>query len=122
MKRLKRHQKYNNTKVTIDEILFDSKKEAHMYGTLKRWVKEGKIKDFQLKPLFELIPRMELMKKGKLRVNRPCTYTPDFMFFDIDQNRTRVLDAKGHRDSTYLVKKKLFDWIHKDKLYIEETL
>ena len=94
-----------------------------MYLVLKQWQEEGKITDLTIHPEYELIPRFALMKKGKLRINRPCHYSPDFVFHDIDQNRTRVLDAKGHRDATYLVKKKLFDWKFQDQgLYVEETL
>lgn len=123
MRKARRHQKYNNTKVTRGGELFDSKKEARMYATLQRLQAEGKIKELVLKPEYLLIPRFEIIKKGKVRISRPCTYTPDYQFFDIEQNRLRVIDCKGFRDATYLLKKKMFDWFNKEQgLYIEENI
>lgn len=121
--RSKRHQKYNNTKVLKDGRLFDSKKEMRMYVVLKRLQEEGKIKDLQCQVKYELQPRFEILKRGVKRVNRPITYSPDFVFFDNREDRVRVLDAKGARTDIYLLKKKLFEWRFKDEgLYIENTL
>lgn len=117
-----RHTKYNNHKVTIDGIVFDSRKEGQFYQTLKRWEKEGRIKDLECHPIYELQPRFEVKKKGKIRVHRPITYSPDFRFWDNEEKRLRVVDAKGARTETYLIKKKLFDWKFQGKLYLEETL
>ena len=119
----KRNQKYNNRKVIRGGNLFDSKKEARMYAQLQRMQKEGRIKDLVLKPGYLLLPRFEIMKKGKMRISRPCTFTPDYQFFDIEQNRLRVIDCKGMRTDVYLLKKKLFDYQHMaEGLYIEETI
>lgn len=121
--RKKKHQKYNNTKTEYDGIMFDSKKELRMYVVLKRWREEGRIEGLELQKTYELQPRFVINKNGNIRVNRPITYTPDFVFFDKEQNRVRVLDAKGMKTDTYLLKKKLFEWkFRKEGLYLENVL
>lgn len=122
-KRKKRHQKYNNTKAEYDGQIFDSKKELRMYKKLKEMEAEGRIKDLRCQVTYELQPRFSLVKNGKTRVNRPITYTPDFVFYDNEQKRTRVLDAKGVRTDIYLIKKKLFEWkFRKEGLYLENVI
>lgn len=121
--RKKKHQKYNNTKTEYDGIMFDSKKELRMYVVLKRWREEGRIEGLELQKTYELQPRFVINKNGNIRVNRPITYTPDFVFFDKEQNRVRILDAKGMKTDTYLLKKKLFEWkFRKEGLYLENVL
>ena len=46
--------KYKNKKVVIDNILFDSKKEANYYTYLKLLEKAGKIKNLELQKKFIL--------------------------------------------------------------------
>lgn len=119
----KRNQKYNNKKVTRNGELFDSKKEARMYATLVRLQREGKIRDLELKPIYELLPAFTVTKSGKVRKIRAATFIPDYRFFDNEQNRLRIVDCKGMRTDVYKLKKKLFDWQHlSEGLYIEETI
>ena len=42
--------KYNNRKVTLDGIRFDSKDEARYYELLKRKKAQGEILNFELQP------------------------------------------------------------------------
>lgn len=42
-----RRNKYNNRKVTVDGITFDSAKESEYYSKLKILKKAGVIKDFE---------------------------------------------------------------------------
>lgn len=119
----KRNQKYNNKKVVRGGVEFDSKKEARFYAQLKRMEAEGLIRDLEKEPEYILIPRTVIVKKGVKRINRVTRFFPDFRFFDIEQNRVRVVDAKGVRTTAYLLKKKLFDYQHlAEGLYIEETI
>lgn len=119
----KRHQKYNNTKKEYDGIMFDSKKEMYMYIALKKWLDEGRIENLELQKTYELQPRFSIRKGKKLRINRPITYTPDFVFFDKLEGRVRVLDAKGMKTETYKLKKKLFEYKFRDEgLYIENVI
>lgn len=119
----KRHQKYNNTKKEYDGIMFDSKKEMYMYIALKKWEEEGRITNLELQKTYELQPRFSIRKGKELRINRPITYTPDFVFFDKLEGRVRVLDAKGMKTETYKLKKKLFEYKFRDEgLYIENVI
>ena len=58
MIRLKRAkgQKYNNTKVIVNGIKFDSKKESERYIVLLEHERDGSISDLKLQVKFELIP------------------------------------------------------------------
>lgn len=49
-------RKYKNKKVTLDGIVFDSKKEARRYGELSMLQRAGEISDLELQKEFELIP------------------------------------------------------------------
>lgn len=119
----KRHQKYNNTKTEYDGIMFDSRKEMYMYIALKKWLDEGRIENLQLQVTYELQPRFSIRKGKLLRINRPITYTPDFVFFDKLEGRVRVLDAKGMKTETYKIKKKLFEYKFREEgLYIENVV
>lgn len=117
---LKGKHKYNAVKTTVDGIRFDSAAEASMYSDLKLLQKAGKIKDLELQTKYVLIPR-HTGAQGK--IVREMTYTPDFRFFDIEQNRLRIIDCKGFKTKEYVIKKKLFNYLHlNDGLYIEETI
>lgn len=119
----KKHQKYNNTKTEYEGIMFDSKKELYMYIALKKWLDEGRITNLELQKTYELQPRFSVRKGKVLRINRPITYTPDFVFFDKQENRLRVLDAKGMKTETYKIKRKLFEYkFRKEGLYIENVI
>lgn len=94
--------KYRNTKVVIDGIKFDSKKEAHRYIELKLLVKAGEIKALQLQPKFELQP---LFKRDGKTI-RAINYIGDFSYEH--KNKLVVEDTKGFKTKDYLLKKKMF--------------
>lgn len=103
--------------------MFDSKKELYMYIALKKWLDEGRIENLELQKTYELQPRFSVRKGKLLRINRPITYTPDFVFFDKQENRLRVLDAKGMKTETYKIKRKLFEYKFREEgLYIENVI
>ena len=47
--------KFNNTKVEIDEHIFDSIKEGEFYGSLKIKKKAGLIKDFKIQVQYDIL-------------------------------------------------------------------
>ena len=51
-----RYGKYGNRKVTVDGVVFDSKREAARYKELKLLQEAGEIKGLQMQVPFELIP------------------------------------------------------------------
>ena len=94
--------KYKNKKVVIDNILFDSKKEANYYTYLKLLEKAGKIKNLELQKKFILQDKFNL--NGK--TYRAITYVADFVYEE--KGQTHVVDTKGYRTEVYKIKKKLF--------------
>lgn len=94
--------KYHNKKITIDGILFDSKREGNYYTKLKLMQNAG------------LIWNLELQKKYILQASftfngkkiREISYYADFVYEDKDG--LHVVDTKGYRTDTYKLKKKLF--------------
>lgn len=105
--------KYKNKKVVMDNILFDSKKEANYYTYLKLLEKAGKIKNLELQKKFILQDKFNL--NGK--TYRAITYVADFVYEE--KGQTHVVDTKGYRTEVYKIKKKLF--MKKYGIEIEEV-
>lgn len=113
-----RRRKYGNTKITVDGIQFDSKREAARYQELKLLERAGVISLLQRQTKFQLIPdqhapsnavytkgpRKGQRKPGKL-LEHECSYIADFCY--IQNGETVVEDAKGYRTEVYRIKKKL---------------
>ena len=66
----------------------------------------GLIKDLELQKRFVLQDGYEMQGK-KIR---PITYVADFVYFDIEKNKTVVEDVKGMRTDVYKMKKKMFEY------------
>lgn len=114
--------KYNNKKVTIDGIEFDSKREGMRYLVLKDAQESGVISNLELQPKFELIPaiREEYIKHLKTKdkvetrtVQLAITYKADFSY---EKDGVRIVeDVKASPkmaalDKAFLIKEKLFRW------------
>lgn len=106
--------KYKNKKVVVDNILFDSKKEANYYTKLKILRDAGKILDLELQKRFVLQQGFKLHGK----TYRAITYIADFVYKDSD-GQVHVVDTKGYRTEVYKIKKKLF--MKKFGIEIEEV-
>ena len=111
--------KYHNTKVVIDGILFDSKKEAQRYQQLKLMEKAGHICDLKRQVKYELIPAQYI--DGKC-AERAVTYTSDFEYYILKPIKQRTVmvgpeektigqhvveDVKGIRTQEYVIRRKL---------------
>lgn len=119
-KQKNRGNKYGACKVTVDGIKFDSKKEAGFYEKLKKMESDGEIKDLKLQPKFELQEGFNGLDGVRVR---PLRYIADFMFYDNKEERVRVIDAKGFKTKVYMIKKKVFDYLMKDRnIYLEEEI
>lgn len=100
--------KYHNSRTVVDNIKFDSKKEASRYLELKMLEKAKKISNLELQVPFELVPAIKI--NG--RMNRKVVYVADFVY--LDENGKRVVeDVKGVKTEVYKLKKKLMAWRHK---------
>ena len=107
--------KYKNHKITVDNIKFDSKKEANRYFELRALEKAGKIADLQRQVKYVLIPAQREpdkvgarggITKGKL-IERECCYIADFVYKDLEKQELVVEDTKGFRTPEYIIKRKL---------------
>lgn len=97
-------------KVELDGYKFDSKKEAQFYQQLKLRKLANDIVDFRLKPKFILQPAF--VKNGK-KIGA-ITYTADFLIVENDRSQT-VVDVKGFATAMFKLKKKMFEYVFKDK-------
>lgn len=125
------YRKYNNKRVMVDGIKFDSKKEAKRYQELKMLEQAGHITDLKRQAKYVLIPtQYELSgeiytkgkekgkpKKGKL-IERECAYYADFVY--TENGKTVVEDVKGYRDgqayNLFTIKRKLMLYVHNIKI------
>lgn len=86
----KKRGKFNNRKIIIDGLVFDSKLEGKRYQELKLMEQKGEIKDLKLQPCYELIPKF---RKGK-KVYRKTCYFADFSYFSVKDSKYIVEDVK----------------------------
>lgn len=121
------YRKYNNRKIIVDGIKFDSKKEAGRYKELKTLERAGIIQKLQRQVKYVLIPAQYERtssvyvkgnnkgkpKKGRL-IERECAYYADFVY--MQDGNTIVEDVKGYRDgqayNLFVVKRKLMLYVH----------
>lgn len=103
--------KFNAKSIVIDGHRFPSLKEAQRYNELKLLVKAGKIKNLELQPKFEIIPK----QKYRGKTLRKAEYTPDFKYLDIDNNEWVIEEVKGMPTVDYVLRKKLFILKYGDK-------
>jgi hypothetical protein len=99
---------------TIDGIVFDSKKEATRYATLKLLERAGKIEDLRLQQKFPV----------EIKGSHFCTYTADFCYWDVDLGREVIEDTKSKggtsKDPAYRLRKRAAELSHGIK--IDEVL
>ncbi len=91
----------------LGAILFDSELEADFYLKL---VKEGKNKMIRIHVPYNLIP--EFTKDGE--TFSALNYEADFVFYDKDLQKVRIVDVKGFETEEFLIKRKLFEYLYKD--------
>lgn len=103
--------KYNNKKTVVDNITFDSKKEANRYRELKTIEKHGDIRDLRLQVPFELLPRQ--------CDERAVKYIADFVYFDTINSVYVIEDVKGFRTDVYKLKRKLFKYRYPQYVFKE---
>lgn len=94
--------KYGAKKTTVDGITFDSKHEARIWCDLVLLQRAGIIRDLERQVKYELIPKTDKF--------RAVAYIADFRYYDCENERTVVMDAKGVKTKEYMIKKKLMYW------------
>ena len=110
--------KYHNRKTQIENIVFDSKKEAQRYCELNLLEKKGEISQLQRQVSFELIPAEIGADKKKLR---SIVYLADFVYLTEKNGmlQKHIEDVKGVKTAVYRLKKRLM-W-HLYRINIEEV-
>lgn len=111
--------KYNNKSIVVNDIEFDSKKEAKRYQELLLLEKAGAITDLELQVKYVLIPAQYepdvigprgSRKQGRL-IERECSYIADFQYYE--NGNLIVEDVKGFKDPSsagyakFVIKRKL---------------
>ncbi|MEF3075189.1 DUF1064 domain-containing protein [Methylobacter sp. Wu1] len=108
-----RATKYKNRKTLYDGIEFDSSKEASYYQTLKWREEAGEIDNLQTQVKYTLIPAQK--RRSDAKTEKQCGYVADFVFHDIAQNKTIVVDVKSamtRKLPAYIIKRKLMLMVH----------
>lgn len=120
-------RKYNNKKIIVDGIKFDSKKEALRYKELKMLERAGIIHNLQRQVKYVLVPAQyertdEVYTRGKDKgkpkkgrlIECECAYYADFVY--LQGGNTIVEDVKGYRDgqayNLFVIKRKLMLYVH----------
>lgn len=103
-------KKYRNQKTVINNISFDSKKEAHRYGELLLLEKAKAINNLQRQVKFELLPAQKI---GRSIAERAVNYYADFTY-NLPDGTLVVEDTKSTatRTKEYIIKRKLMLYIH----------
>lgn len=102
--------KYHASKVDVNGITFDSKKEAARWSELEEMERAGEIIDLKRQVPFELIQAFECSGKKF----RPTKYVADFAYVSAEDGKYVVEDVKSPATRTrlYLLKKKLMALVH----------
>ncbi len=99
-----KRSKYNAQPTTVDNIRFDSKKEAARYSVLQMMDKAGEIHSLTLQPVFPILVTSKAGASVKVG-----TYRGDFQYCEKGSARPIVEDVKGVRTPVYKLKKKLVE-------------
>lgn len=105
----------NTKRKVLDGICFRSTLEANSYTILKLWQDAGRISNLELQPRYLL--QAAFKRDGK--TIRSLSYTPDFRF--IRDGKTVVVESKGFRTQSFIMRKKLFLEKYRDVEFLEWT-
>lgn len=103
-----KRSKFNNTKVVIDGITFDSKKEARRYQLLKARQVAGEISHLELQPKFKLAigDKPVLIRSNGYPNGRQASVKFDFAYFDGEHRIIEdVKGGKATRTEAYALRK-----------------
>lgn len=106
-------QKYKAVKTEFDGIVYDSKKEADHAKDLSILLKSGKITGLRRQVIFRWDEKHIIGNKEKSFKRK---YIADFVYFDLEQNKTIIVDVKGFRTAEYKKKKKIVECIFEIKI------
>ena len=109
--------KYRNIKIVVDGVKFDSKKEYRRNCELELLQKAGKIKNLERQVKFTLLGTF---KDNQGKTERGVSFIIDFAYqegrFKIAEDVKSVVTKK---DSTYIIKRKLFKAAYPEYIFRE---
>lgn len=85
--------KFGAVKKVVDDVKFDSTREAKRYEELKLLVRAGKIKSLRVQVSYPLVKSVKY--KNAKRAKPEMIYTADFEYWDIEKNELVVEDVKS---------------------------
>lgn len=103
--------KYFNKKITINGLVFDSKKEAARWQELNVLEKAGKIINLDRQKVYVLIPAIKINGRTKPALRYVC----DFAYFDLEKDEYIVEDVKSaytQKLPVFRIKQHLMKYIH----------
>ena len=105
--------KYGNKKTVIDNIVFDSKKEAAYYNTLKMLKRAGEVLKIDLQPEFpyNMYCTVPGINDGSRVYAKQYKYVADFRVFYKD-GHIEIIDTKGFSTAEFKRKKKIIEAIY----------
>jgi len=116
----RRKNKYNAVKTTIDGIIFDSKKEASRYLTLKILERTGVITRLELQPRYTISPGgiVDPITRKKMAARR---FTADFRYIENGEIVVEeIKSAATAKETAYRLRRQLFLEQYGDKLIFKE--
>ena len=122
----KKGERYNHTKVEVNGLKFDSKKEYQRYLVLKEAEDQGIITDLRTQVKYELIPAVveeyieHLKTKDKVKTRTlqlAITWTADFVYLkDGEEVVEDVKPSKALLSDRFVIKEKLFFWKYRKRI------
>lgn len=122
----KKGERYNHTKVEVNGLKFDSKKEYQRYLVLKEAEDKGIITDLRTQVKYELIPAVveeyieHLKTKDKVKTRAlqlAITWTADFVYLkDGEEVVEDVKPSKALLSDRFVIKEKLFFWKYRKRI------
>ena len=99
-----KQNKFKNVKTTINEIHFDSKKEANRYNELMLMLKAGEIEDLKLQPDFTLQEAYTTPEGKRIKAIR---YKADFSYKKDNKLIVEDVKSKATKTPIYSMKRKM---------------
>ena len=98
--------KYHSVKTVISGRVFHSKREAMVAQDLLLLERAGKIENLGFQVKYELIPAQPKFKE------RAVVYIADMVYTDKATGEEVVVDVKGVRTDSYVIKRKLMAQVY----------
>lgn len=105
--------KYKAVKTKVNEITFDSKKEANHYKKLLLLMAAGKISNLEMQVAYKWI---EKHSHDSNTIEFKRKYIADFVYWDVCNQEYKIVDVKGYKTAEYKKKKKIVEEIFKIKI------